>query len=149
MPSSVLVVRWNGGWHEVLDQSAITEFGRREAFLSLGAIQSVGEAIRQARAELTGQFAKIREQTTGEHAPTDLTEIPYVAYRPFDSVTSENFAGGSSLYPVQSMSVSEDDNGEVTFKPTIGDTILGVAELQEEIKSAYTRIRENQRDEEV
>lgn len=142
MPSSVLLVRWNGGWHEVKDLDAVSDFGRREAFLSLGAIQSVGEAERLAKAEIRDQFGKLREQTTAEHAPTDLTEIPYVAYRPFDKITSENFAGDTATYTVQSMTVSEDDDGEVTFVPTIGDTIIGIDELQREIRSAYSRLKD-------
>lgn len=142
MPTSALLVRWNGGWHEVIRQLGVTLFGRREAFLSLGAVQSVGEAIRLAEAELRDQFAKTREQTTAEHAPVDLTEIPYVAYRPSDRITTENFVGGTAVYTVQAMTVSEDDDGEVTFQPTIGDTIIGVEELQREIRAAYSK-REN------
>lgn len=134
MPTSALLVRWNGGWHEVVDHAAVASFGRVEGFLSLGAVQSVGEAERLATAELDEQFAKIREQTTLEHRPEDLTQIPYVAYVPSDRITAPNFAGTADDYPVQSMSVAEDDDGVLSFTPTIGDTILGVEELQEQIR---------------
>lgn len=136
MPTSVLLIRWNGGWHEYVSLTAEAEFGRREAFLSLGAVQSVSEARRLAKAEIENQFGKIREQITAEHRPEDLSQIPYVAYRPGDSkITAPNFNGDDTQYDVNSMTVTEDDDGELTFVPSIGDNILDVAEFQREYVS--------------
>lgn len=137
MPTSVLLVRWNGGWHEVVSQSAELAYGRREGFLSLGAVQSVGEAVRLAEAELEDQFGKIRQQSTAEHRPADLTEVPYVGYKPSDLITTPDFNGtGTDVLPVQAMAVSEDAEGVVTFVPTLGDTILGIEDLQEAVKQS-------------
>lgn len=133
MPTSVLLIRWNGGWHEYVSLSAELEFGRSEAFLSLGAVQSVPEARRLAKAELDNQFAKIREQITAEHRPEDLSQIPYVAYKPGDSkITAPDFNGIDDEYEVASMTVTEDDDGVLTFVPTIGDNILDVSSFQQE-----------------
>ncbi len=134
MPTSVLLIRWNGGWHEYRDLVAETEFGRSEGFLSLGAVQSVQEARRLGAAEIRNQFGKIREQVTAEHHPEDLTQIPYVAYKPGDSkVTITNFVGDEEPYEVNSMTVTENDDGELSFVPIIGDNILDVGDLQTEI----------------
>lgn len=142
MPTSVLLVRWTGGWHEYRHLASEAAFGRSEAFLSLGAAQSVEEARRLAKAELVNQFGKIREQITAEHRPEDLTQIPYVAYRPGDSkITSPNYAGTDDEYEVNSMTVTEDDDGVITFVPGLGDNILGVEEFQQEIRTSYRRGR--------
>jgi hypothetical protein len=140
MPVSVLLVRWNGGWHEYRHLASESLFGRSEAFLSLGAAQSVEEARRLARAELVNQFGKIREQITAEHRPEDVTKIPYVAYKPGDSkITAPNYLGVNEVYTVNSMTVTEDDDGVITFVPGIGDNILGVEEFQSEIRSTFSR----------
>lgn len=137
MPVSVLLVRWNGGWHEYVHLPSEVAFGRSEAFLSLGAVQSVPEARRLARAEIVNQFGKIREQITAEHRPEDLDQIPYVAYKPGNAkITAPNFTGSNDTYEVTSMTVTEDDEGELTFVPTIGDNILDVRELQREIRGS-------------
>lgn len=137
MPTSVLLIRWNGGWHEYKSLTALSEFGRSEAFLSLGAVQSVPEARRLAKAEIENQFGKYREQITAEHRPEGLSQVPYVAYKPGDSkITAPTYTGGTDEYEVTSMTVSEDENGVVTFVPTIGDNILDVAEFQREYWSS-------------
>lgn len=133
MPVSVLLIRWNGGWHEYVDLLAMDEFGRSEAFLSLGAVQSVPEVRRLGKAEIENQFGKIREQITAEHRPEDLTQIPYVAYKPGDSkITAPDFTGDTNEYEVNSMAVTEDDDGVLTFVPSIGDNILDAEEFQVE-----------------
>lgn len=136
MPTSVLLVRWNGGWHEYVHLASEAEFGRSEAFLSLGAVQSIPETRRLAKSEIENQFGKIREQITAEHRPEDLTQIPYVAYKPGDSkIIAPNFTGTNDTYEVFSMTVTEDDNGELAFVPGLGDNILGVSEMQHEMRA--------------
>lgn len=129
MPTTVALVRWNGGWTEVVHRSGLLEHGRSEGFLSLGAEQSEDEAERLARAELSGQFGKIREQVTAEHRPDGTNEMPFVAYRPGDKITAPNYYGMNDKYQVQSVTVNEDDEGVLSFVPSIGDTILDVEEL--------------------
>lgn len=142
MPTTVLLVRWNGGWHEVVDLDAETAYGRSEGFLSLGAVQSVGEAERLANAELTGQFGRIREQYSAEHAPVDLDEIPYVAYGPADRISAPAWDDTPTTVQVQEMTIAEDENGELTFRPTLGDRILGIDEVQRELLLALDEPQE-------
>lgn len=137
MPSSVMLVRWNGGWEEVVQQSAVTSFGRAELFLSVGAAQSPQEARRLAAAELKNQFAKVREQITGEHRPESRAKTPYVGYKPSDRITAPNFLGVPTVYQVQAMAVTETDEGELNFVPTLGDNVLGFDDLQNEIRTVY------------
>lgn len=102
--------------------------------LSLGAQQSIAEVVRLASAELSGLFAKNREQMTVEHRPANLEETPYVGYVPSDRVLADNFDGDPTLFPVISMSVTEDEDGNVAYVPRVGDIILGADELQESLR---------------
>lgn len=131
MPTTVMLVRWFGGWREVENAAGISNFGRREALLSLGAQQSIGEVDRIAGIELSSTFAKNREQMTVEHRPANLSEVPYIGYVPSDRVTAKNFDGTPILFPVISMAVTQDDDGVVTFVPSVGDIVYGITELQE------------------
>ena len=131
---TVALIRWHGGWTAITAEGAIPTFGVREGFLSYGAQQSIGEVTRLAAAELSGMFAKTRQQMTVEHRPTNIGETPYVRYRPMDRITADDYEGDSTLWPVLSMAVSEDDDGELTFVPTVGDIIDGIEDLQDIIR---------------
>ncbi len=134
MPTTVALVRWHGGWSEIEDDAGVTNFGVREGFLSYGAQQSTAEVRRLAHAELSGMFAKNREQMTVEHRPTDLGEVPYIGYLPSNRVVADDFEGDPTLFTVLSMSVTEDDDGVVAFVPVVGDIIDGIDTLQESIR---------------
>lgn len=135
MPTTVALVRWYGGWTEIENDSGVTNFGRREGFFSYGAQQSVEEVTRLARAELSGMFAKNREQMTAEHRPATLSETPYVGgYKPSDRVISDDFDGTPTLFPVLSLAVTEDVEGQLSFVPSVGDIIDGVDGLIEAVK---------------
>lgn len=139
MPTTVFLCRWNRGWSEVSIPTRVTTYGRREAMLSLGAQQSIQEVVRLATAELSGLFAKNREQMTVEHHPQSLSETPYVGYKPSDRVTVDDFDGDSTTLQVLSMTVTEDDDGQLSFVPVIGDIIAGVEALQEALRVSAER----------
>lgn len=146
MPTTVALVRWSGGWHEVVDAAGLAASGRKEAMLSLGAQQSIAEVERVAGRELSGAFARAREQLTAEHRPASVTERPYVGYQPSDMVTADNFDGTPTLFPVIGMAVSEDDDGQLTFVPAIGDVIVGIEDLQEQLRFDARSIEQNRAD---
>lgn len=129
MPTTVALVRWNGGWTEVVHQTAVLTYGRSEGFLSLGAEQSENEAERLARAELEDKFGRIQEQVTVEHRPEDVSKVPFIGYRPGDKITAPDFYGDTKQYPVQSITVNEDQDGVLSFVPSIGDTIMDVDDI--------------------
>lgn len=124
MITTVMLVNWHHGWSEITYPTAILSFGRREARLDLGAQQSKQEVVRLANAELGGIFAKFREQITVEHRPKNLLETPYIGYIPTSIIYAENFSGDPTAFPVTSISVAEDENGQITFLPTLGDKIM-------------------------
>lgn len=133
MPVSTALIRWSGGWHEYTLASSFNTFGRREAFLSLGAVQSVSEARRLTRQELEGEFGKIREQSTVEHRPANIAEVPYTGYKPGDRLPTPTYSGSTANRRVLSIAVTEDDDGVITFVPALGDRIVGVEEFQAEV----------------
>jgi len=131
MPTTVMLCRWHHGWSEVENLAGTATFGRREAMLSLGAQQSIEEVVRLASAELSGLFAKHREQMTVEHRPATLAEMPYIGYIPSERIIADDFDGTPTSFVVSSMTVTEDEHGVVTFLPKVGDIILGVDEFHQ------------------
>lgn len=85
-PGDAMLVRWAGGWTERTDPDAVDTYGRRETLLSLGAIQSRGEAHRITDRQL-GKFSTPRTAIEAGILPIDDTDTPYLAYRPGDSIT--------------------------------------------------------------
>lgn len=141
MLTTVMLVEWAGGWTAITAEGAIPTFGVREASLNYTTQQSIEEVVRLAGAELSGMFAKTRQQMTVEHRPANLAETPYVGYIPSDRVTADDFEGDSTLFPVLSMAVTENDDGEVTFVPVLGDIIDGIEDLQDLIRMNAKPIR--------
>lgn len=131
---TVALIRWHGGWTAITAEGAISTFGVREGFLSYGAQQSIEEVVRLAAAELSGMFAKTRQQMTVEHRPMSLEETPYIGYLPAERVLADDFEGDATLFPVLSMGVTEDDDGNLSFVPVIGDIIDGIEDLQDIIR---------------
>lgn len=119
MSTSVLLVRWHGGWHEV--DSGLPD--RREALLGLGAVQSVGELERIANRQLD-VFSDQRTEITVGLAPVDDTDTPYLAFTTGDTVTVPDEAGAPTSERVMAITVTEDEEGIVTFVPVMRDVIL-------------------------
>lgn len=123
MPINVLLVRWDGGWREIRNQPSIDEFGRREALLSIAAISSPEEVDRVAGRQLD-VFAHPRMAIAADHAPHGRGDRPFFDYNVGDTITVPDYGGGTVSQRVRAISGAEDDNGEITYSPELGDLIL-------------------------
>jgi hypothetical protein len=128
---NALLVRWSGGWHEVVDSASIAAYGRREAVLGLGAIQSIAELERIAGEQLA-RYADPRTEINADFAPAAETETPYLTFLVGDNVTVPEIDGTTAAERVLAMTVNEDDNGTVTYAPDLKDLILIREERQEQ-----------------
>lgn len=129
MPINVLLVRWDGGWREIVSQPSIDTFGRREALLVLGALQSPQEVERVAQQQLA-IFANPRMAIAADHAPIGVTDRPFLDYNVADTITVPDYGGGTVAQRVRALSGAEDDNGEITYSPELGDLILEAQERE-------------------
>jgi len=123
VPINVVLVRYSGGWREVRNQPSIDVFGRREALLGLGAIDSREEIDRVAGMQLA-VFGDHRTAIAADHLPIGPADMPYRTYNVGDTIIVPDYGGGTIAQRVRSLSGSEDDNGEITYSPELGDLIL-------------------------
>lgn len=126
MPTNALLVRWHGGWREVLATASIGTYGRREALLGLGAVQSAAEVDRVAGQQLA-IYADVREEIATDLAPMGDDDTPFLSFRVGDHVTVPSRAG-ITAERVQAITVSETDVGEITYAIDLKDVILGSQE---------------------
>lgn len=126
MPTNALLGRWSGGWVEAVDAAAVAAQGRREAFVSVGAAQTAAEATAILVAQLA-DLAKVREGVTVETDPVDAA-YPYLTYLVGDTIDVADEALALQPTRVNAISMTEDDDGEVTWAPEAGDLLLGEAE---------------------
>lgn len=133
MPTTVMLCRWNGGWLEVAHPN-VTTLGRKEAYLSVGAAQTEGEAYALGFGQLN-LFAQTREGVTIETDPAD-SALPYFTYNNGDtiSVADSNLVLQNSL--ITSISMTEDEDGEILWTPEAGDLVIGEDELFVGLESA-------------
>lgn len=129
MTVNVVLVRWDGGWQEVRDEASIAAHGRHEALLSLGAIGSPDEVDRVARRQLA-VFANPRMAIAADHAPHGRGDRPFFDYNVGDTITVPDYGGGTISQRVRAISGAEDDNGEITYSPELGDLILEAQERE-------------------
>lgn len=129
MPINALLVRWDGGWREVRNEASIATFGRREALLGLGALQSPQEVDRVAGQQLA-IFANPRMAIAADHAPIGDVDRPFFDYNVADTITVPDYGGGTITQRVRALSGAEDDNGEITYSPELGDLILEAQERE-------------------
>jgi len=138
MLANVLLVRWLGGWSEAFHTASIVANGRREATLSLGAVQSYEEAQRIATEQLNIN-ASTRSQITADIEPVGNADTPYLAFTVGDTITVPNEAGTPTAERVMAITVAEDDNGQVTYAPELNDLILEAQErLTDRIRKLST-----------
>lgn len=130
MPINVLMCRWVGGWREVRHEASIATYGRREAFLSLGALQSPQEVDRVAGEQLA-IFADPRTAIAADIEPMGVADRPYRAWNVGDTIQVPAYGGGVVSERVRSLTGAEDENGEVTYSPELGDLILETQERHE------------------
>ena len=136
MLANVLLIRWVGGWAEAFDTASIVANGRREATISLGAVQSYEEAQRIA-AEQLSIYAASRAQIIADIEPVSNADTPYLGFNLGDTVTVPDAAGDPSQQRVLAVTVAEDDDGNLTYAPELNDLIL---EAQERLTERITKI---------
>lgn len=129
MAANALLVRWAGGWSEVRDDTAIAAGGRREALLGLGAVHGRDEMDRMARAQLD-TYAQARTEVACDLVPVDETDTPYLAFGVGDTVTVPTVDGGTTQDRIVALTVTEDDDGVISFAPEINDVVLRRPERQ-------------------
>ena len=138
MLANVLLIRWVGGWAERFDTTSIVANGRREAVISLGAVQSVEEAYRIADEQLR-IYANIRSQITADVEPASDADTPYLAYKVGDTITVPDETGAGSSERVVAITVAEDEDGRITYAPELNDLILEAQErLTDRIRKLST-----------
>lgn len=122
MTTNALLVLWHGGWRERLDYTSISSHVRVEGLLGLGSIQSTQEADRVADAQLE-IFSTPRVEITVGTDPVSADDAPYLGYQLGDTVVID-----SEAERVVSISISEDDNGVLTFVPQLRNSLPDVQE---------------------
>lgn len=119
----MVLCRWAEGFHEVRLQESIDAIGRREALLGLGAIDNIGEVERVAGMQLS-VVAYPRTAIAADLAPIDRSDRPYWAFNVADTITAPDYGTGTIGQRVRAITGAEDDDGEVTYSPELGDLIL-------------------------
>jgi hypothetical protein len=138
MLANVLLIRWVGGWAERFNTASIVANGRREAVISLGAVQSAEEAYRISDEQLR-IYANTRSQITADIEPVGNADTPYLSFAVGDRVTVPNEAGTPSSQRVVAITVSEDDDGRITYAPELNDLIIEAQErLADRIRKLST-----------
>lgn len=120
---NALLVRWAGGWHEVVDDASVTTHGRREALLGLGAVQSLGELERVAREQLR-IYGEPRIEISADVEPVDDTDTPYLGYLVGDTIEVPGMSGALGRERVLALTVAEDQDGNITFAPELRNVLL-------------------------
>jgi hypothetical protein len=137
MPTNALLVRTSDGWREVTYPDSMTQFGRREALLDLGSIQEGVEVDRVAGLQLEA-FGIVRTKIAVDHDPLSVADRPYRSYNVADQIDVPPYPGeAADLQRVRTITASEDENGEVTYAPEVGDVVL---EEQERITQAIAKM---------
>lgn len=121
--TNVLLCRWADGYHEVEDAASVAARGRREGFLSLGAVQSVEEVERVANA-LFAFLAEPRVSTTAGLLPTGLGDEPYEDFEVADYLTAPAPDETPESVRVRALAVTEDAEGNPVFVPELRQTLL-------------------------
>lgn len=121
---TALLVKWSQGWAEVVNPSAITQWGRREALLGLGACQSIEEVNGVGNQQLI-YFGDPRTEIGVDLVPTGPADLPYVAFRVGDTITLPDVPSRvPASERVQAITVTMDDDGVITYAPELRDIQL-------------------------
>lgn len=121
---TALLVRWIDGWHDVTDAAAVGRWGRKEAMLGLGAVEALSEVETVSREQLR-IFGDPLTEISCDTFPVGEPDTPYVAYQTGDMVTVPNRVGLPAVAErVQSITVTMDDNGRVTYATELRDVLM-------------------------
>lgn len=118
-----LLVRWAGGYLTVTDAASVATHGRIRAPLRLEGIAYRDVAERIATERLPA-LAHPRVATVAGVVPVAADDQPYTAYRVGDYLTADDETGAGRLQRVRSITVEEDENGELEFAPELRDVVL-------------------------
>jgi hypothetical protein len=127
MQANALLIRYFKGWAERTDTTSIASYGRKEALLGLGAIQTQTEAYVIADQQLA-VYKNIRTAIAADLQPVSTADTPYLAFGVGDTITAPDYDGSAVANRVMSITVTEDEDGNVTYAPEIKDVVLGAQE---------------------
>lgn len=133
---NALLVDWPGGWAEVKDEASITAHGRHEALLGLGNVTSEAE-MRRVAGEQLRVYADPRTEISTDFAPATTDEWPYIGFGLGDKARVADIDGAQVDEVVKGITVTQDDNGELTFALDVKDVIL---EEQERFAQALKKM---------
>lgn len=136
MITNALLIRWQKGWHEVVSLASVAVHGRREGLLALGAAGSLAEVETIAWQQLA-IFGDPREAIALDYAPMGPADTPYLSFEVGDRITVPASGGGTSVERVLAMTVTEDEQGNVSYAPELKDII---AEDQERIAETIKKM---------
>jgi hypothetical protein len=113
-----LLIRYRGGWTEVSDATSVTAYGQRSAYVDLAHVESESAAKRIGTKLLT-----FRKDPTYAHTLTlaPVSSQPYDAFNLGDTITHPNETGTTSASRTRTFSLSEDDNGVLTWVCELND----------------------------
>lgn len=113
----------DGRYVEVVDTDAVTAYGRREGFLSLGGAPDFDAGIRQGIAWVHGQKDPDEAISNAQVEVVPGGPAPWVDYNVADLVTAPAMDGSAAIYRIRSLAVEEDDAGQPIFKPELGNRL--------------------------
>lgn len=118
--ASTLLIRWSDGWIDV-NPSAPISGRRREATLALGNVESITEAMNAGR-RLLDVIGGVRETISVGIIPREEETTPYQGWTPRPN-TFVSVPGWSdtSAQKVSAVTVTQDDDGEVTYELELVD----------------------------
>lgn len=118
MPRNAILTRFKDGWVTRTNSGSISTYGRREGFLSVAAVED--EAGANAAGD-GGLFVTANPRTSIVLGiePLGDSDTPYLGYWPGDSVTAPNETGTPATYRCEGVTVTEDEDGQLTFVPEL------------------------------
>lgn len=135
MITTALLVLWSRGWAQVVDAGAVATYGRREAMLGLGSVESVAELTRIGSEQLRLYGRPMVEISADLQPMMPVADRPYRAFMVGDVVSTVPGPSGATSERVVELTVQEDENGEVTYAPTFRDLIVEQQDaFQEQLK---------------
>lgn len=121
---TVLLVRYETGYVEVVDSAAVAARGRIRGFLAAGAAKTRADATKLGQAELA-RLSMPRDQIDlgADPAPADPADAVFTGYDIGDYVLAPNRAGTLTGYRVRGIAIAEDDDGMLTVAPTLASRL--------------------------
>jgi hypothetical protein len=128
---NTFLLQYEGGWTEYKDRRSVKAYGgEREAFVSLGNTKHETEAKNLMRRAARGVASAVQRAGTSDLRSMKQDQpngglIAVAGARPFldfgvgDTVKAPNSSGDLVPHRVLSLSLNEDDEGNVTYDPEL------------------------------